>query len=239
MAIAGSTLSTRSSQSTTQSSFAEQHGRLDAWFDEISAEEWKDLAYFARSTLEVREQYDMALERAFDRLGSPIEHRSISKHRLAWKDVEFWRGDVIREWTHPSDADEPSADEREPPLAGVRAIAAPSLGAELCGWCQRRISELSAQDQTSSARRIGKLRRDNFRIASQGPGCGRSLKNAHPWRGGNRAGARRGRQSRTRPEFGRRKQRRPICRFWLWRPNQPSFGGDATRRLCASPGVCE
>jgi hypothetical protein len=130
--------------------FSEQHGRLDASFDEISAGEWKDLAFFARPTLKVGEQYQLTLARAFDELGLPVELRSTSKHRLAWKDVEFWRDDVIREWAHPCDADEPSAAEREPPLAGVRVIAAPVSLRELRGWYQRRISELSAQGQTSS-----------------------------------------------------------------------------------------
>lgn len=129
---------------------SEQHGHLDASLDEISADEWKDLAFFARPTLKAGEQYRCALARAFDELGSPVELRSISKHRLAWKDVEFRRDDVIRKWAHPSDADEPSAAEREPPLAGMRVIAAPVSEGELRGWYQRRISELSAQDQTSS-----------------------------------------------------------------------------------------
>ena len=69
--------------------FSEQHGRLDASFDEISAGEWRELAFFARPILEVGEQYQLTLARAFDQLGSPVELRSTSKHRLAAGD----RGD--------------------------------------------------------------------------------------------------------------------------------------------------
>ena len=43
-----------------------------------------------------------ALEQALAQLVSPVELRSLSKHRLAWRDVEFWRADVIREWFQAS-----------------------------------------------------------------------------------------------------------------------------------------
>jgi hypothetical protein len=36
-------------------------------------------------------------------LDSPVELRSVSKYRLAWKDVEFWRDDVIPEWPDAGD----------------------------------------------------------------------------------------------------------------------------------------
>ena len=134
--------------------FAEQHGRLEAWFDEISADEWRDLAFFARPTLVVGEQYHLAFERAFDELDSPVELRSISKHRLAWRDVEFWRDDVIRELPHRSDAAEYSG--REPTaVIGVRVkhrIAAPPQVSErdLRRWYEQRAAELEACGQASS-----------------------------------------------------------------------------------------
>jgi hypothetical protein len=141
--------------------FSEQHGRLDAWLDQISADDWKDLAFFARPTHQAGEQYRCALARAFDELGSPVELRSISKHRLAWKDVEFWRDDVIREWAHPGDADEPSAAEREPPsVTGV--MATPVSDRHLCEWYERRVAELSACGQGSSGEEDWKAARKQF-----------------------------------------------------------------------------
>ncbi len=131
--------------------FVDQHGRLDGWFDEIAADKWKDLVFFARPTLGVGEQYHIALERAFDELDSPVELRSTSKHRLAWRDVEFWRDDVIGEWAHPGDAVEQSAAEREPPLVtGVRVVASPTSDRDLRGWYAQRVTELRARGQTSS-----------------------------------------------------------------------------------------
>lgn len=131
--------------------FAEQHGRLDPWFAEISAEEWRDLAFFARPTLVAGEQYHEALERALDRADSPVELRSISKHRLAWADVEFWRDDVIRELCHLSDAAERSAAVREPvPATTLRMLAPPISDRELARWYEQHVEAQVACGRTSS-----------------------------------------------------------------------------------------
>jgi hypothetical protein len=100
--------------------FANDYAQLEPWFDAISAEEWKDLTFFARPILKTGEQYYLAVTRALDQLDSPVESRSISKHRLAWKDVEFWRDDVIREWPDTDDAANQGEVQRQP-----RSDAAP------------------------------------------------------------------------------------------------------------------
>jgi hypothetical protein len=41
------------------------------------------------SILKTGEQYHEATARALDQLDAPVELRSVSKHRLAWKDIEF------------------------------------------------------------------------------------------------------------------------------------------------------
>jgi hypothetical protein len=131
--------------------FAEQHGRLDPWFAEISAEEWRDLVFFARPTLVVGEQYHVALERALDHSDSPVELRSISKHRLAWADVEFWRDDVIWELCHLSVAAERSAAPREPVAATtLRMLAPPISDRELATWYEQHVEARVACGRTSS-----------------------------------------------------------------------------------------
>src|SRR5262249_6684066 len=82
--------------------FSDEYGGPQSLFDAISAYEWKDLTFFARPTPEMDRQYEVALEQALAQLVSPVELRSLSKHRLAWRDVEFWRADVIREWSQAS-----------------------------------------------------------------------------------------------------------------------------------------
>ena len=129
----------------------EQHGRLDPWFAEISAEEWRDLAFFARPTLVAGEQYHVALERALDHPDSPVELRSISKHRLAWADVEFWRDDVIWELCHLSDAAERSAAPSEPVAATtLRMLAPPISDRELARWYEQHVEARVACGRTSS-----------------------------------------------------------------------------------------
>jgi hypothetical protein len=138
--------------------FAENHGRLEAWSDEISADEWKDLAFFARPTLAVGEQYQLALTRAFDQLDSPVELRSKSKHRLAWRDVEFRRDDVMRAFPYPSDAPEYASPEPEPTVVtGVRvkygiAVPLPISDRDLRRWYERGV-ELGASGQDFVRRR--------------------------------------------------------------------------------------
>jgi hypothetical protein len=82
--------------------FSDEYGSPQSSFDAIPAYEWKDLTFFARPTPEMDRQYEVALEQALAQLVSPVELRSLSKHRLAWRDVEFWRADVIREWSQAS-----------------------------------------------------------------------------------------------------------------------------------------
>jgi len=94
--------------------FAEEYGEPRSSFDEISASEWRDLAFFARPSPGINQQYQAALTLALDQLTSPVELRSVSKYRLAWKDVEFWQDDVIGMWPHASDAAEPNEAKCEP-----------------------------------------------------------------------------------------------------------------------------
>jgi len=82
--------------------FSDEYGGPQSSFDAISAYEWKDLTFFARPAPKMDRQYEVVLEQALAQLVSPVELRSLSKHRLAWRDVEFWRVDVIREWSQAS-----------------------------------------------------------------------------------------------------------------------------------------
>lgn len=84
--------------------------------------------------------------RAFEQLDSPVELRSISKHRLGG---EIWRDDVIQEWLIPAIAS--NSPQPEPPLlTGIRVVASSVSDRYLRSWYLQRVTELSACGQTSS-----------------------------------------------------------------------------------------
>lgn len=143
--------------------FADRCGEPQSWFDAISTDEWTDLTFFARPTPETGEQYRAAVVRALDQLDSPVEVRSRSKWRLAWKDVEFWRDDVIREWPDAGDVARQNEAEREPrsdaagETTGGRPAArfstrapVPLSDQDLYRWYDHRVVELSARGEVAS-----------------------------------------------------------------------------------------
>jgi hypothetical protein len=143
--------------------YADEYGELRSSFDAISAAEWKDLTFFARPTPGMNELHHVALTRALDQLASPVELRSVSKSRIAWQDVEFWRDDVIQEWPHASDAAKPNEAEREPRSEAAGATVgksaalrlstkgpAPLSVSDLRLWYERRIAQLIRRGETSS-----------------------------------------------------------------------------------------
>jgi hypothetical protein len=143
--------------------FADHHSRLHSWFEPIPADEWKDLTFFARPIPKTGEQYHEAAVRALDQLDSPTELRSLSKYRLAWKDVEFWRDDVIQAWADAGDIAKQGDAEREPlsdaagrTTAGKARLrlltkgASPLSDRDLQMWYDRRVTELRARGETSS-----------------------------------------------------------------------------------------
>ena len=140
--------------------FADEYGQPRSSFDEISATEWKDLTFFVRATHSTNEPYHVALVSALDRLTSPVELRSVSKCRLAWKDVEFWRDDVIEVWPEVSDAAEPNEAKCEPradaagEATGVTRLPtrppAPLSDRDLRRWYERRVAGLVERGEGSS-----------------------------------------------------------------------------------------
>ena len=111
----------------------------------------------------MNELHHVALTRALDQLASPVELRSVSKSRIAWQDVEFWRDDVIQEWPHASDAAKPNEAEREPRLEAAGATIGESAALRLSTkgpaplsifdlrlWYERRIAQLIRRGETSS-----------------------------------------------------------------------------------------
>jgi hypothetical protein len=140
--------------------FADEYGEPRSSFDEISATEWKDLTFFVRATHVTNEQYHVALISALDRLTSPVELRSVSKCRLAWKDVEFRRDDVIEVWPEVSDAAEPNEANCEPQAGAVGeatggrqlSTGRPALlsDRDLRGWYEKRVAELEDCGESSS-----------------------------------------------------------------------------------------
>ena len=143
--------------------FADHHSRLQPWFEPISADEWKDLTFFARPILKTGEQYHQAVARALDQLDSAVELRSLSKYRLAWKDIEFLQDDVIRGWAGAGDVARQDDATREPlfdaagrPTAGTARSRLLTKGAsqlsdrDLHMWYDRRVTELRARGETSS-----------------------------------------------------------------------------------------
>jgi hypothetical protein len=101
-----------------------------------------------RNVLTVNASAGAAVVRAFVQLDSPVELRSISKHRLAWRDLARRCNPGM---AHPSDRVEQSAAEREPPLlTGIRVVASSVSDRYLRSWYLQRVTELSACGQTSS-----------------------------------------------------------------------------------------
>jgi integrase len=143
--------------------FADEYGEPQPSFDAISAAEWKDLTFFARPTPRMSEPYHAALTLALDELASPVELRSEKKARLAWKDIEFWRDDVIREWPLAGDTAKPNEAEREPRSASAGKTTgvtpalslsargpAPVSSRDLHRWYEGRLAELMQRGETSS-----------------------------------------------------------------------------------------
>ena len=154
--------------------FADHHSRLQTWVEPISADEWKDLTFFARPIPKTGEQYHLAAARALDQLHSPVELRSLSKYRLAWKDIEFWQDDVIRGWAGAGDVARQDDARREPlfdaagrPTAGT-ALRLLTKGAsqlsdwDLRMWYDRRVTELRARGETSSGEADWEAARQHF-----------------------------------------------------------------------------
>jgi integrase len=137
--------------------FADEYGEPRPSFDAISAAEWKDLTFFARPTPRMSELYHVALMLALDELASPVELRSDKKARLAWKDVEFRRDDVIREWPLAGDTAKPNEREPRSASAGETTGGTPALSLsarpvsprDLHLWYKGRLAELM-QRETSS-----------------------------------------------------------------------------------------
>lgn len=141
--------------------FADEYGEPRPSSDAISAAEWKDLTFFARPTPRMSEPYHVALTLALDELASPVELRSDKKARLAWKDVEFRRDDVIREWSLAGDTAEPNEREPRSASAGKATGGTPALSLSARGpapvsprdlhlWYEGRLAELMQRGETSS-----------------------------------------------------------------------------------------
>ena len=137
--------------------FADEYGEPRSSFDEISAADWKDLNFFARATLGTNEPYHVALRAALDQLASPVELRSVSKCRLAWRDVEFRRDDVTEVWSlsYPAKPNEvrcgPRTEAAGEATGGTRLSTrrnAPLSNRDLHRWYQERIAELAARDES-------------------------------------------------------------------------------------------
>jgi len=148
--------------------FSDEHGRLETGIDEISTGEWRDLAFFARPTAEVGEQYHRGFARAFERIDAPVELRSKSKHRLAWSDVEFCGDDVIQEWAHAGD----DANTAKPPLSvGVPVVTARFLIAICADGMSSGSRRWPCRIRHLQAKRTGPRRSNNFPIGSRALGC--------------------------------------------------------------------
>jgi len=106
--------------------FSDENSELHPSFEPISADEWKDLTFFARPDHVPGEQYHEALARALDELRSQVELRSKSRSRPAWTGVEFSRDDVMRVWPRAGRAALPAettlrAELRTDPTRGAPA----------------------------------------------------------------------------------------------------------------------
>jgi hypothetical protein len=140
---------------------SDQYGAPQSWFEAISADEWNDLTFFARRTPGMDRRYEVGLEQALAQLVSPVELRSLSKHRLAWRDVEFWRVDVIREWLQASPVatqNEAGGEPRSDPVTTTGGMIsrlptssrAPLSDHHLRLWYEARVAELIERGETSS-----------------------------------------------------------------------------------------
>jgi hypothetical protein len=135
---------------------SDQYGGPQSSFEAISADEWKDLTFFARRTPEMDRQYAVALEQALTQLVSPVELRSLSKYRLAWSDVEFWRADVIREWfqTNPvTNQNEAVHQPRSDPVGRSKLSTrrpVPLSDHDLRLWYEARVAEMTGRGDASS-----------------------------------------------------------------------------------------
>jgi hypothetical protein len=135
---------------------SDQYGGPQSSFEAISADAWKDLTFFARRTPGMDRQYAVALEQALAQLVSPVELRSLSKYRLAWRDVEFWRADVIREWfqTNPvTTQNEAVHHPRSDPVGRSRLSTrrpVPLSDHHLRLWYEARVAKIMERGDASS-----------------------------------------------------------------------------------------
>ena len=147
---------------------SDQYGGPQSSFEAIRADEWKDLTFFARRTSEMDRQYAVALKQALAQLVSPVELRSLSKHRLAWRDVEFWRADVIREWfqTNPvTTQNEAGHQPRSDPVGRSRLAPrgpVPISDSVLYSWYEARVAEMTERGETSSGEEDWEAARRQF-----------------------------------------------------------------------------
>lgn len=142
---------------------SEEYSYINPTLEQISTGEWRDLAFFARPVPKAGEAYLIGFAGALEELSSPIELRSNSKHRLAWVDVEFSQGDLMRERPDAEGEVEWDAVKQEAdtglsanleggaarPGLSIRRKA-PVSDRELRSWYQSRVSELTACGVTSS-----------------------------------------------------------------------------------------
>jgi hypothetical protein len=149
-------------------SFCDQYGGPQSSFEAISADEWNDLTFFARRTPGMNRRYEVGLEQALAHLVSPVELRSLSKHRLAWRDVEFWRADVTREWfqTNPvTTQNEAVHQPRSDPVGRSRLSTrrpVPLSDHDLRLWYEARVALLMERGETSSGEEDWKAAKRQF-----------------------------------------------------------------------------
>jgi hypothetical protein len=197
--------------------FADQYGWPQSSFEAMAAREWKDLTFFARPTPKMDRQYDVALEQALAQLVSPVELRSLSKHRLAWRDVEFWRADVIREWPQARLVRPQNEDEHEPrsdpelaragrPISKLlTSRPAPLSDHDLRSWYEARVAELIKRGETSSSEDDWQMAQRQFPDRVKRARVRAAREELHLRSGRNRADAHPRRRTRIPPEIGRRK----------------------------------
>jgi hypothetical protein len=147
---------------------SDQYGGPQSSFEAISADAWTDLTFFARRTPGMDRQYAVALEQALAQLVSPVELRSLSKYRLAWSDVEFWRADVIREWfqtnsvtTQNEAVQQPRSDPVERSRLSTRRPV-PLSDHDLRLWYEARVAEMTGRGDASSGEEDWKAAKREF-----------------------------------------------------------------------------
>jgi hypothetical protein len=135
---------------------SDQYGGPQSSFEAISADEWNDLTFFARRTPGMDRRYEVGLEQALAQLVSPVERRSLSKHRLAWRDVEFWRADVIGEWFQTNPVTTENEAGHQPRSDPVGRSGSPTPGpvpisdSMLHSWYEGRVAEMTKRGDASS-----------------------------------------------------------------------------------------